>query len=148
MPAMASTGPDSRASSDALRARLSGLCDALFDYAHARAPQRSQALDAVQETLAAALIASAKGKAWADPDDGNDALWAWLISVLRNKLADVWRREGRAQEDCRAARPEKRAVRETPPGEQTGDTLMEDERGRRFRDPIEDRWNGNHPHPA
>lgn len=74
-----------------LAQRLKPLMDPLFAFAHARGRVRELALDAVQETLRAALQAARDGKAWAD----EEALWAWLCAVARNKLADEWRRHSR-----------------------------------------------------
>ncbi len=75
------------AGSAALAQRLKPLLDPLFAFAHARCSRRELALDAVQETLRAALAAAREGRQW--PDD--EALWAWLVAVARNKLADEFR---------------------------------------------------------
>lgn len=74
-----------------LAQRLKPLLDPLFGFAHARCGRREISLDAVQEALQAALQAERDGRVW--PDD--EALWAWLIVVARNKVADKCRQLGR-----------------------------------------------------
>lgn len=68
--------------------RLLELAEPLFAFAMSRSHDRESALDAVQEALAAAVR---DDRAW--PDD--EAQWAWLVAVTRNKLADAARRRGR-----------------------------------------------------
>lgn len=67
--------------------RLRPLLEPLFGFALARSSRRELALDAVQEALRAALLAEKQGRHW--PDE--EALWAWLVAVTRNKIADEWR---------------------------------------------------------
>ncbi|MCC6575423.1 MAG: sigma-70 family RNA polymerase sigma factor [Planctomycetes bacterium] len=85
MPALAADAPKT---GTALGERLSALSEPLFAFACARCGQREAALDAVQEALVAAIAASRRGQDW--PDD--EALWAWMIAVTRNKLVDEHRR--------------------------------------------------------
>lgn len=70
-----------------LAQRLKPLLDPLFAFAMARANRREMALDAVQETLRAALAAERQGQLWLD----DELLWAWLVGVARHKVADEWR---------------------------------------------------------
>jgi len=70
-----------------LAQRLKPLLDPLFAFAAARSTRRELATDAVQEALRAALQEGRNGRDW--PDD--EALWAWLVRVTRNKLADEFR---------------------------------------------------------
>ncbi|MGE0432561.1 MAG: RNA polymerase sigma factor [Planctomycetota bacterium] len=74
-----------------LRTALGGFLDPLFAYVRGRSPDRETALDLVQEALTAALNAHRGGRQWED----ESALWAWLIGVLRNKLADEYHRRRR-----------------------------------------------------
>jgi len=74
-----------------LAQRLKPLLDPLFAFAFTRSRVREMALDAVQESMRAALQAAREGKTWAD----DELLWAWLCTVARNKLADEWRRQSR-----------------------------------------------------
>lgn len=83
MPVMTSPRPASSG-----HQQLLSLAEPLFAFALARSPDRDTALDAVQETLAAAVR---EERSW--PDD--EAQWAWLVAVTRNKLADAARRRGR-----------------------------------------------------
>ncbi len=62
--------------------------DILFRYARARVDDHATAEDLVQETLLAAI----KGR---DGFRGESAERTWLISILRNKLADHLRRRSR-----------------------------------------------------
>lgn len=60
--------------------------DALYRYARSRLPGEHEAHDVVQETLIAGW------RARRDMRDGEPPSAAWLKSVLRNKLADHYRR--------------------------------------------------------
>lgn len=60
--------------------------DALFGYAMRRLRNRSSAEDVVQETLLAALTA---------PYDGRAPREAWLMGILRRRIADGFRRASR-----------------------------------------------------
>jgi len=62
--------------------------DVLFGFAAARVRDRSIAQDLVQETFLAGLKA---GQSFA----GRSSERAWLFGILRNKLADHYRRQGR-----------------------------------------------------
>lgn len=57
----------------------------LFRYALLQLRDNTQAEDAVQETLLAALQSAAEFK-------GGSALRTWLIGILKHKIADYWRR--------------------------------------------------------
>ncbi len=72
-----------------LRALLGGFLEPLFGYAAMRSRDREVAKDAVQESLIAALDALRGGRRWRD----EEALWAWLVAVARNKVADEYRRD-------------------------------------------------------
>lgn len=71
-----------------LTQRLLPLMDPLFGFAFSRCHHHETALDATQETLRAAMEAA---REW--PDD--EALWAWLVAVVRNKVANEFRRQRR-----------------------------------------------------
>ncbi|MFK7961771.1 MAG: sigma-70 family RNA polymerase sigma factor [Phycisphaerales bacterium] len=60
--------------------------DMLFGYAMRRLRHRAKAEDVVQETLLAALTA---------PYDGRADRGAWLMGILRRRIADGFRRAGR-----------------------------------------------------
>jgi RNA polymerase sigma-70 factor (TIGR02943 family) len=62
--------------------------DVLFGFAVARVPSRAVAQDLVQETFLAGL--KAKGSFTGRSDER-----AWLFGILRNKLADYYRRQAR-----------------------------------------------------
>jgi RNA polymerase sigma-70 factor (ECF subfamily) len=62
--------------------------DVLFGFAVARVPGRAIAQDLVQETFLAALKASGSFT-------GRSTERAWLFGILRNKLADHYRRQSR-----------------------------------------------------
>lgn len=62
--------------------------DVLFGFAVARVPGRAIAQDLVQETFLAAIKASASFTGRANER-------AWLFGILRNKLADYYRRQAR-----------------------------------------------------
>ena len=62
--------------------------DVLFGFALARVPGRAVAQDLVQETFLAALKAS-------KTFNGRSTERAWLFGILRNKLADYYRRQAR-----------------------------------------------------
>lgn len=95
-PESSQTGPESRPTSPA--AKPSGLtnpeqwveahADALFGFAMLRVRDRSTAQDLVQETFLAALRAEGRFA-------GRSSERAWLFGILRNKLADYYRRKGR-----------------------------------------------------
>ena len=70
--------------------------DALYRYALSQLGDRSAAEDLVQETFLAALTARERFR-------GGSSARTWLISVLRHKLVDHWRRVGRRE---RLADPE------------------------------------------
>ncbi len=68
---------------------LVGLSRPLLRYVMSRAGGDEElALDIAQETLSEAIAATTAGKAW--PHE--EALWAWLVAVTRNKLVDEFRR--------------------------------------------------------
>lgn len=60
----------------------------LFRYALLQLRDNTQAEDAVQETLLAALQSASEFK-------GGSALRTWLIGILKHKIADHWRRSNR-----------------------------------------------------
>jgi RNA polymerase sigma-70 factor (ECF subfamily) len=62
--------------------------DALYSYALARLRQPALAEDLVQETLLAAVQAQHSFA-------GRSSVRTWLISILKNKLIDHWRRTAR-----------------------------------------------------
>ncbi|MDZ8118217.1 sigma-70 family RNA polymerase sigma factor [Pontiella agarivorans] len=64
--------------------------DALFSYALSRLKNRSSAEDAVQETLLAALRSQ-------DRFSGSSSVRTWLIGILKHKIVDLIRKEGREQ---------------------------------------------------
>ncbi len=68
--------------------RLVPLMDPLFGFAFSRCHNRETALDATQESLRAALEAPGE---WQD----EEALWAWLVAVVRNKVANEFRKQRR-----------------------------------------------------
>ena len=65
--------------------------DALLRYAAARVPSHELAEDLVQDTFLAAFRYRAKF-------DGQCAFGTWLVSILRNKIADHYRKSGRTLE--------------------------------------------------
>jgi len=67
---------------------LSEHGDTLFRYARARVAGRELAEDLVQETFLAAVAASA-------PYRGESTVRTWLISILRRKIVDQYRRTPR-----------------------------------------------------
>ncbi len=71
--------------------RFLSLAEPLFAFAASRSHDREAALDAVQEALAAAVRERNGGRRWAD----DEAMWAWLVAVTRNKLIDTSRKAGR-----------------------------------------------------
>ncbi|MCC7508899.1 MAG: sigma-70 family RNA polymerase sigma factor [Planctomycetes bacterium] len=71
--------------------RFIALAEPLFGFAASRCRDREAALDAVQEALAAAVREHNGGRQWAD----DEAMWAWLVAVTRNKLIDISRKAGR-----------------------------------------------------
>ena len=89
MPAMApAINSDERV---AFGKRLSPFIDPLFGFASGRAYSRDNALEALQESLAAALKGFEEGKRWED----DESIWAWLVNVCRNKIVDQFRRNNR-----------------------------------------------------
>lgn len=72
--------------------RFLALAEPLFAFAASRCRDREAALDAVQETLAAAVRERNGGRNWAD----EEAMWAWMVAVTRNKLIDFSRKAGRS----------------------------------------------------
>lgn len=63
---------------------------ALYRYALARLQNQSTAEDAVQETFLAALVAQ-------DRFTGKSSVRTWLIGILKHKIIDMIRKEGREQ---------------------------------------------------
>jgi RNA polymerase sigma-70 factor (ECF subfamily) len=66
--------------------------NALYRYAYARFRDRAKAEDAVQETLLGALKNAAAF-------EGRSEVRTWLIGILRRKISDQFRKEGRAIEE-------------------------------------------------
>ncbi len=64
--------------------------DALFSYALSRLKNRSSAEDVVQEAFLAAFRAR-------DKFSGTSSVRTWLIGILKHKIVDLIRKEGREQ---------------------------------------------------
>ena len=83
-------GPDPNAT-QRVHDALAPCVEPLLRYAQVRSVDRHAAHDAVQEALLAALLADRAGQEW--PSD--EEQWKWLVTVVRNKIADEFRRRGR-----------------------------------------------------